>query len=324
MLRRRMLTAFLATGLALAGCSAAPDDDADADAAASGATTSAADAAPSTSAAPSTPPPPPPPPQLPGGGTQVFPDKRLVGFSGGPGSPALGPLTGDLAAAAARLRDQSAPYGAGRPVLPVFELIATIANPFPGPAGTFNAPASDETVQAYLDAARAAGAILLLGVQPGTEDFLPAVQRYERWLKEPDVGLALDPEWAVDQGEVPGEVFGSTTGAELDAVAAYLDGLVTAGRLPQKVLVYHQLHVDIVRDEQLLTDRPTVALVKSIDGIGAAPDKVGTYQRIVATLPPFVHTGFKLFYEEDVRSGPLMTPEEVLALVPQPEYVLYE
>ena len=316
---RRLLTALLAAGLALTGCSAAPDEGTDRDDGAAAATATQDDAAPTSTSAE-----PPPPPQLPGGGTRVFPDRRLVGFSGGPGSPALGPLTGDLAAAAARLRDQSAPYGADRPVLPVFELIATIAHPFPGPAGTYNAPATDETVQSYLDAARAAGAILLLGVQPGTEDFLPAVQHYERWLEEPDVGLALDPEWAVDQGEVPGNVFGSTTGAELDAVAGYLDGLVTANRLPQKVLVYHQLHVDIVRDEQLLTDRPTVALVKSIDGIGAAADKVGTYQRIVATLPPFVHTGFKLFYEEDVRSGPLMAPEEVLALVPQPEYVLYE
>jgi hypothetical protein len=319
-LRRRLLTALLATGLTLTGCSAAPDDGAGGtDAAAEG---SADRSTPTTtSAAPTT---PPPPPQLPGGGTRVFPDRRLVGFSGGPGSPALGPLTGDLAAAAARLRDQSVPYGADRPVLPVFELIATMAHPFPGPAGTFNAPASDETVQAYLDAARAAGAILLLGIQPGTEDFLPAVQHYERWLTEPDVGLALDPEWAVDPGQRPGDVFGSTTGAELDAVSAYLDGLVTAGRLPQKVLVYHQLHVDIVRDEQLLTERPGVALVKNVDGIGAAADKVGTYQRVVAALPPFVHTGFKLFYEEDVRSGPLMTPEEVLALIPQPEYVLYE
>jgi hypothetical protein len=209
-------------------------------------------------------------------------------------------------------------------VLPVFELIATLAHPFPGPAGTYNAATDDATVQAYLDAARDAGALLLLGIQPGTQDFLPAVQHYERWLTEPDVGLALDPEWAVDPGQQPGDVFGSTTGAELDSVAAYLDGLVTAHGLPQKVLVYHQLNPGIVRDEQGLTEHPGVALVKSIDGIGAPPAKVATYQRVVATLPPFVHAGFKLFYEEDVRSGPLMTPAEVLALVPRPEYVLYE
>lgn len=123
-------------------------------------------------------------------------------------------------------------------MLPAFELIATVAHDVPGPAGTFKTVAGDDTVQQYLDAARAAGAVLLLGIQPGTQDVLPAVAHYERWLTEPDVGLALDPEWAVDPGERPGDVFGSTTGAELDQVAGYLDGLVTAGRLPQKVLVY--------------------------------------------------------------------------------------
>jgi hypothetical protein len=280
--------------------------------------------APSASAVTSTAPPTPTQQELPGGGTQVFPGHRLVGFSGAPSSPALGRLTGDLTAAAEQLRQQAVPYGADRPVLPTFELIATVALASPGPEGTYSTTADDATVQPYLDAARAAGGILLLGVQPGTGDFLPAVQRYERWLAEPDVGLALDPEWAVDPGQVPGDVFGSTTGAELDSVSAYLDGLVSAHHLPQKVLVYHQLHVDIVTGEEALVDRPGVALVKSVDGIGAAADKIGTYQRVIATLPPFVHAGFKLFYDEDTRSGPLMDPTQVLALVPQPEYVLYE
>jgi hypothetical protein len=309
---RAVLPAVVTAVLLVTGCGADPAPDAEDGSAAGGSATEVAAT------------PTPVQLELPGGGTQVFPDHRLVGFSGGPGSAALGPLTGDLAAAAAQLREQSAAYGADRPVLPVFELIATMAHPFPAADGTYSAPAEDAVVQQYLDAARAAGAVLLLGIQPGTGDFLPAVQHYERWLAEPDVGVALDPEWAVDPGEVPGDVFGSTTGAELDAVAAYLDGLVTAHHLPQKVMVYHQLHVDIVRDEQLLTERPGVVLVKSVDGIGAAADKVGTYQRVVATLPPFVHTGFKLFYEEDTRSGPLMDPGAVLALFPQPEYVLYE
>jgi len=316
--RPRSLLALLATVLLLtSGCGDGGDDAAPEAVAPSRTPTS--QAAPSTTAEPT-----PTRLELPGGGTQVFPARRLVGFSGAPGSAALGPMTGDLAAATERLRGQAEPYGADRAVLPTLELIATTAHPVPGPNGTYATAPDDAVVQQYLDAARAAGGILLLGIQPGTGDFLPAVQYYERWLSEPDVGVALDPEWAVDPGEVPGEVFGSTTGAELDSVSAYLDGLVTAHRLPQKVMLYHQLHADIVTGQEVLVDRPGVAVVKSVDGIGAAADKVGTYQRVMAGTPPFVHAGFKLFYEEDVRSGPLMTPPEVLALVPQPEYVLYE
>jgi hypothetical protein len=38
-----------------------------------------------------------------------------------------------------------------------------------------------------------------------------------------------------------------------------------------------------------------------------------------------VHPGFKLFFDEDQRNGgTLMAPSEVLALLPQPEYVMYE
>jgi hypothetical protein len=319
--RRSPFVAVVAALLLVTGCGteAAPSVDAAATSSPPAAADGSAGAAEST-AAPAT----PTQLQLPGGGTQVFPGHRLVGFSGAPGSPALGPMTGDLAAATERLRQQSAGYGTDPPLLPVVELIATVVQSTPGPNGNYSVAADDATVQRYLDAARAAGGILLLGIQPGSGDFLPAVHYYERWLKEPDVGVALDPEWAIEAGQVPGTVFGSTTGAELDSVSAYLDGLVTANHLPQKVMLYHQLHAQIVTGQEALVDRPGIAVVKSVDGIGSAADKVGTYQRVMAGTPPFVHPGFKLFYEEDTRSGPLMTPQEVLALVPQPQYVLYE
>jgi hypothetical protein len=44
------------------------------------------------------------------------------------------------------------------------------------------------------------------------------------------------------------------------------------------------------------------------------------------TTPKHVHAGFKLFFTEDRRgpAGRLMKPREVLALKPQPEYVMYE
>ena len=36
-------------------------------------------------------------------------------------------------------------------------------------------------------------------------------------------------------------------------------------------------------------------------------------------------TGFKLFFDEDADGGHrVMTPSEVLALTPTPEYVMYE
>ena len=275
-------------------------------------------------AAATPPPPPPPAPELPRGGRAVFPTFRLVGYCGLPGAPALGRLTGDLDAAAAQIEAEAARYAAGRGVLPVFELIATIAHRGAGADGMFRGRVNDGTIQAYLDAARRHKALLLLNIQPGRADFLPEVQAYERWLREPDVGVALDPEWAVEPGHVPGDVFGVTTGAELDSVAAYLSALVVAGNLPEKVMVFHQVAPRVVQDAALLQPKPGVVLIRSVDGIGSAAAKTRTFNILTAGQPPDVHAGFKLFYDEDAQRGPLMMPEQVLALAPQPEYVMFE
>jgi hypothetical protein len=124
---------------------------------------------------------------------------------------------------------------------------------------------------------------------------------------------------------VPGRVFGRTTGAELDAVAGYLAGLVSARSLPEKALVVHQLRPDIVRGFTALRPHPGVAVIRSVDGIGPPTAKIGTWTRILTDHTAGLHPGFKLFFSEDaVHGGRLMTPAEVLALRPTPEYVLYE
>jgi hypothetical protein len=278
-----------------------------------------------THAATATPTPtPPPPPELPRGGRILFPTYRLVGYCGSPGSPALGRLDGDLDAVAVEIEKLAAEYAAGRQPQPVFELIATIAHGVRGDDGMYRTRLTDDVIKHYLEAARRHRAMLLLNIQPGRADFLPEVQAYERWLREPDVGVALDPEWAVEPGQVPGRVYGRTTGAELDAVATYLSGLVAQGSLPEKPMVFHQVSSSVVRDEALLQPKPGVVIIRSVDGIGAPAAKLTTWTKLTAQQPPHIRGGFKLFYTEDAEEGPLMTPPEVLSLVPEPEYVMFE
>jgi hypothetical protein len=188
----------------------------------------------------------------------------------------------------------------------------------------FRSRASDGTISRSLAAARRHRGILLLNIQPGRARFLDEVKAYAHWLAQPDVGLALDPEWAVGPGQVPGRVFGHTSGAELDSIARYVAGLVAVQRLPEKVVLYHQLHVSIVAGEPALKPHPGVVLVKSVDGIGNPGQKASTWRSILRRTPTHVHPGFKLFFVEDREHGPLMTPAQVLALRPTPEYVLYE
>lgn len=265
------------------------------------------------------------PAQLPRGGRTIFPAYRLVGFCGAPGSASLGRLgIGDLDQRVNEIESVAAGYASGRQILPVLELVATVVQERPGRDGMHRTRASDDIIAQYLAAARRHRALLLLNIGPGRAQFIDEVRAYERWLKEPDVGLALDPEWAIGPGQVPGRVFGAVTGAQLEQVARYVSDLVVRGDLPEKVIVYHQLRLSVVRTVAALQPHPGLAVVQSVDGIGNRADKEATWRTVTAARPAFVHPGFKLFYDEDRQQGALMTPSEVLALQPQPEYILYK
>ncbi|MEV7043469.1 hypothetical protein [Amycolatopsis sp. NPDC051061] len=305
--RRLVLTAAIA-GLAAAACDATGKKAGLVPAAPSAAAAAAA-AMPTTRPAPA---------------PDLLEKNLLVGFCGAPGSPALGRMTGDLAGAVGKLQRQIQDFPPIRPITPVLELIATTVHRTPGPDGMYRSRCSDTTVQHYLDAARAVGGQLLLNIQPGRADFLPEVQAYEHWLTQPDIGVALDPEWAVEPGVIPGRKFGRTSGAELDEVARYLGTLAETHRLPAKIMVYHQVAASIVRSEAQLKPHPGVSVVKVVDGIGSAEDKKATWTTLMKTKPAHARAGFKLFFDEDTRHGDLMTPAEVLALNPTPSYVLYE
>lgn len=264
-------------------------------------------------------------PQLPRGGRTLLPRYRLVGYAGSPGSPALGRLgVGRLSDRTAELVRLSRAYADGRQPMPVLELIATVVQSSPGRDGMYRTRVPDAVIAEHLAAARRIRGLLLLDIQPGRASFLAEVKAYSRWLAQPDVGLALDPEWAMGPGQVPMHVFGHTTGRDIDAVSAYIAAIVAAHRLPQKALVFHQLAPAIVTGESQIRRRPGVVVIKSVDGIGTRAMKTETWDRLTQRLPPTEQTGFKLFYDEDRRQGPLMTPSQVLALRPQPAYVLYE
>ena len=265
--------------------------------------------------------------ELPRGGRTLFPRHRLVGFCGTPGAPALGELQGNLDAKSKALLDYAAKYiGADeRVVLPVYELIAVVVQAGAGADGKYRRRVDDSTVETYLRHARAGKGLLLLNIQPGVSDFMTEVRHFEKWLHEPDVGLALDPEWAMKAGQKPGKVFGQVTAAAIGEVGEYLAKIVAERDLPEKVLAFHQVNRWVVKDEPTLPAHPGVALIKSVDGLGPKGAKIETYDNLMKLMTPRTHAGFKLFFDEDRRNGGvLMTPKEVMALRPQPEYVMYE
>jgi hypothetical protein len=285
------------------------------------------DASTATSAAPVAEPDPPAPPrpELPGGGREIFPSRRLIGFCGTPGAPALGLLQGNLHAKAKAMQTFADKFPPDRKPLLVFELIVVVAQSYPGGDGKYRRRIDDSVIDDYLKAAREAGALLLLNIQPGQSDFMTEVKRFETYLHEPDVGLALDPEWAVKAKQKPGVFYGQATGAEITEVAEYLASIVKEADLPEKALVFHQLNRFVVKDEAAVVAPSGVVLIKSVDGLGPKHAKIVTYYDLMKTTAKGVHVGFKLFLDEDKRiGGRVMTPAEVMKLTPQPEYVMVE
>jgi hypothetical protein len=265
--------------------------------------------------------PTPTPIELPRGGRTILPNFRVVAYYGAPQDRQLGALgIGTPDHAAKRLAHQAAPYArASRPVLPALELIAVVAAGAPGRNGLYNLRQPDSVIRRYLKAARKAKALLLLDIQPGRSDFFTEATRLRKWLKQPDVGLALDPEWRMGPGEVPGKVIGRVGAREVNATTAWLAQLVRRGNLPEKLLLVHQFTDSMVPEKQLKRPRG-LAYVLNVDGFGSQALKIAKYHDFVGQAPEF-RRGFKLFYQEDANT---MTPRQVMRLSPRPDVVVYE
>jgi hypothetical protein len=265
---------------------------------------------------------PAPRPQLPGGGRRLFPDRRVVAFYGNPRDNELGALgIGTPAQAGRRLLRQAKPYDRKtRRVLPAMELISTVATAAPGPSGLYRDHLSSATIGRYLKAARRVHALLVLDIQPGRAQFGPEIERLAKWLREPDVGLALDPEWHVGAGQLPGKVIGSTDADVVNAAATYLAKIVRKHDLPEKLLLVHRFTDDMISRADRLRSVGGVRTVVNVDGFGSNSVKIAKYKNFVASTP-HVGRGFKLFYKEDVRT---MSPRQVMALTPRPDVVVYE
>jgi hypothetical protein len=261
--------------------------------------------------------------QLPRGGRELFPTFRVIAYTGHPRAPGLGALgVGSPAQAVLRLRAQARIYARlSRPALPALELIATLATRNPGPSGLYRTHLADAVIARYLIAARAARALLVLEIQPGRSTFPAEVQRLARWLKEPDVGVALDPEWRLGPRQVPRGSVGSVGAPEVNAVSRGRAQIVDRYSLPEKLLVLHDFTGHMVRDASQIVERPQVAAVVDVDAIGDRRSKAARYRAIASLFSPFSYFGIKLFYGEDRG---LMAPSSVLALQPRPDVVIYE
>ncbi|HKR81650.1 MAG TPA: hypothetical protein VJR27_01480 [Candidatus Saccharimonadales bacterium] len=267
----------------------------------------------------------PPPYTFPNGGRTLFPAYRLVALYGTPNAPALGVLgeqpIAETIARAKQLAAAHQPYVTEH-ILPTLEIITTVASATPTDNGDYSREVPLVDLQPWITAARDAGVYVVLDLQPGRSNFLQQAQAYELLLEQPNVGLALDPEWRLGPGQVPLAQIGTVNIGEVNAVDDWLSALTDRAKLPQKLFLLHQFRLSMIPERALLrTTHPNLAYVVQMDGQGQQPTKQETWRTITAAPPPNVQFGWKNFYAKD---SPMLDPASTMAITPKPWYISYQ
>ncbi|MCA9877479.1 MAG: hypothetical protein KC442_06850 [Thermomicrobiales bacterium] len=254
----------------------------------------------------------------------LLPDYRIVAYYGHPHDANMG-IVGEMELddLTKKLRKQADAYEAAdpsRPVVPALELIATVAQRDPGFDGTYILDTDHETLREYIAYAADNDMIVILDLQIGRGTVAHEIEKVRDLLELPNVHLALDPEFAIAEGETPGDHIGSLHADSIIYAQQVLAEIAEEHGLPPKMLIVHQFREDMIAGKGLLGPLPGVQLVIDADGFGDPELKTFVYNYLVRD-EPVEYAGVKLFYKQD---NPLMKPRDILGLVPAPDVIIYQ
>lgn len=253
----------------------------------------------------------------------VLQHNLLVTWYGNPWTGKMGVLgryTGTVLADGLKRQAEAYKRVTHKGILPAYELIAVVAQAQPGADGRYRRRESREVIERTLREARAAGFKLVLDVQTGRSTVMPELAYLAPYLAEPDVYLALDPEFSMGSDGVPGRRIGTMPANEVNDAIAVLEWLMAERHLPPKVLIVHQFTTGMLPDKERIWTSPRLDVVLDMDGFGSPELKRSSY-RAVLRQRELEYTGFKLFYIQDTN---MLEPAQVLALTPQPAVVIYQ
>ena len=212
------------------------------------------------------------------------------------------------------------------PVLPALHYIAVTAQIDPGKNRKYRQRMPDEQIDKVLEMAKKINALVFLDIQIGLSSLEEELPILEKYLKLPNVHLGIDPEFAMQNGVRPGKRVGVYSAADINYAAKYLETIVKANQLSPKILVVHRFTKGMVTNYEDIQPLPDVQIVMHMDGWGGPAKKKATYRQ-TTFREPVQFTGFKIFYKHDtykVNQASVMTPEELLGLVPRPIYIQYQ
>ncbi len=269
--------------------------------------------------------PTPRPFEFPAGGRQLEDAYRMVALYGTPDTPVLGALgQQSLPKTIDRVKKLASHYDtlSTEPVLPTLEIISTIASASPTENGDYSREVDMAKLRTWVMTAQKAGVYVVLDLQPGRTNFLVQAKMLEPLLREPNVGLALDPEWRLGRKEFPLVQIGAVNIKEVNSVVRWLAALTKRHNLPQKAFVLHQFRLSMLPQRSLLdTSHKELTYIVQMDGQGSQSSKKDTWQTVAANPSPRMVFGWKNFYRKDPH---MLSIRGTMQITPLPRYISYQ
>ncbi|MDD3323239.1 MAG: hypothetical protein PHS59_17535 [Paludibacter sp.] len=259
----------------------------------------------------------------------ILPFKRIVAFYGNLYSKKMG-ILGELPPAEVwkKLKIEIAAWekaDPSTPVQPAIHYIAVVAQGIPMSDGKYCKRMPEQQIDSALAIAKMGNAIVFLDLQVALSNVNHEVPLLEKYLKMPQVHLGIDPEFSMKEGHIPGRKIGTMNETDINFCTDYLAKLVQENNLPPKILIVHRFTQGMVRNYKNIKLHPEVQVVMNMDGWGEPILKRSTY-KLYIRKEPVQFTGFKLFYKNDLKKAPhvMLTPEDLMKLIPQPIYIQYQ
>ena len=211
------------------------------------------------------------------------------------------------------------------PAIPALHYIAVTAQARAGEEGKYRLRMKEEEIDKVITMAEKINALVFLDIQIGQSTIQEELPLLEKYIKLPQVHIAVDPEFSMKNGRLPGIHVGNYDAVEINYVTDYLAQIVKENNLTPKIFVIHRYTQEMVTNYKLIKTVPEVQIVIHMDGWGPDYNKLTSYKKYIYK-EPVQFTGFKLFYKNDLwkPSTGIMTPEDILKLTPQPVYIQYQ
>lgn len=290
-----------------------------------------------TENAPATPypalPAPPPIALSPGNPVPYLSQFRLIGFYGSPAGRGLGILGNQFRNETVRMIRgviyEYQPYVTdGRYSMPLFHLITTVAKAcVPQHLPDCTTHIEPDLINDWIVTAQNNNAAIILDIQAGRGDIMVEFNRIREFLYYPHVHIAFDPEFRVNQQQIPNQQIGTMDAADINMIQAEMEQIAMELGV-NRVLVLHQFKDSMITNKANIINYPHVELVINGDGYGSPGPKIRNYLQY-ASEPGFEYGGFKMFTDQVndqlIYDIPFMLPVRVMTvLVPQPAIIMYQ